>query len=121
MVARGLIGAHVDTSSAHGYTKGKATEDDRADTYAGGIGSNGRSLQYQPQTTVYLNAVERDRSGGKAHLSRDLALTFVHEGIHMLPGESVMYHMYYVNPDKYRLDHQRPFNKAAFDLFKKGK
>ena len=120
MVARALSGAHVDTSAAHGDKTGKATEDDRASTYGGGIGSNGRSLQYQPQTTVYLNAIEHDRSGGEAHLSRDLSLTFVHEGIHMLPGESVMYHMYYVNPAKYRLDHQKSFNKAASDLFKKG-
>lgn len=119
-VARALIGAKIVTSNANGIVGAKATEDDRAQTYAGGIGSNGRNLDYQPVATIYRNAIDRDRSGGTANISADLSRTFVHEGIHMLPGESVMFRMNQVNPDKYAHDHQKPFNDASSSLYGKG-
>lgn len=112
-VAIALIGAHIATSSEHG---GKGGED-RGSTYAGWLGSNGVSLDYQPQTKIYKNSLQFDRSGGTSHIDRDLSLTFVHEGIHMLPGESVMFKMYLRNPKKYEDDHQNAFNKASTDLY----
>ena len=118
-VGRALIGANILTSAKNGMVSGsaKATDDDRASTYAGGIGSNGRSLDYQPQTTIFLNAAQRDRSGGTRNISSDLSRTFVHEGIHMLPGENVMYSQYYINQKKYMHDHQRSFNEASSYLY----
>jgi hypothetical protein len=45
-IGRALIGANILTSGKSGIAGGsaKAADDDRASTYAGGIGSNGRSL-----------------------------------------------------------------------------
>ncbi|WP_139351462.1 hypothetical protein [Rhodanobacter sp. B05] len=116
-VANALIGAKILTSNANGPADAKGTEDSRASTYGGGFDSRNGVLDYQPQTTIYRNAIEYDRARKSLSISADLSRTFIHEGIHMLPDETVLYNLYYNHPAKYMHDHQHSFNNASSQLF----
>lgn len=109
-IARWLIGAKVVTGAKFSTV--------RANTYGGGIGSSSNyHLDYQPVTTIFKNAITTDRSGGKSNIESDLARTFVHEGIHMLPRENALYEICRINPDKFEINHLIPYNKASDALY----
>ena len=109
-VARGLVSAKVVTSSKSSVA--------RANTQGGGlVATSNYRLNYQPLTTIYKNSITADRAGGKSNIIPDLARTFVHEGIHMLPRENKLYNIYYSNPDKFETIHRDPYNDAGNKLY----
>jgi len=113
-VAHGLISALVVTSPE--------SSEARADTQGGGLAATSDyHLNYQPITTIYKNAVTTDRSGGKSSIMSDLAKTFVHEGIHMLPRERIMYNIYRANFKKFGNMHRDSYDKAGDTLYDGGK
>jgi RHS repeat-associated protein len=113
-VAAGLISALVVTSPQ--------SSEARANTQGGGLAATSNyHLNYQPLTKIYKNSVTTDRSGGTSNIIRDLARTFVHEGIHMLPRENKLYRIYEANPSKFEKIHRDPYNKAGNALYSGGK
>ncbi|SHM47967.1 RHS repeat-associated core domain-containing protein [Rhodanobacter sp. OK091] len=113
-VARALVSAIVVTSSE--------SSTGRASTLGGGLAATSNyRLNYQPLTTIFKNAITTDRSGGTSNIIPDLARTFVHEGIHMLPRENKLYDIYRTNPARFEIIHRDPYNKAGNTLYDGGK
>jgi RHS repeat-associated protein len=112
-VAKALIGAKVVTSSKSSTA--------RADTLGGGITSSSNyHLDYQPLTTIYKNAVTTDRSGGTSNIMQDLAKTFAHEGLHMIPRENTFKDIYLRDPAKFQIMHRDEYNKDGDLLYGRG-
>jgi RHS repeat-associated protein len=107
-VAKQLIAATVKTQPGGGNT--------RASTLGGGLtpgyGNNGHAT-----TTIYKHALETNRRGGTYDPTSDLPLTFIHEGIHMLPSDSAMTPLYRLDAKKFSADHQAPYNEASSELY----
>jgi RHS repeat-associated protein len=113
-VALSLVGATVATAPESSTA--------RALTLGGGLGSSSKyHLDYTPQTTIFKNAITTDRSGGMANIQADLARTFVHEGIHMLPGEQALWDVYRANPTGFETIHRDRYNAAGNALYEGGK
>jgi hypothetical protein len=106
LVASSLISAKVVT--------GNGTA--RASTVGGGL-TPGRGENGNAVTTINRNALYSDRSRGTSHIRSDLGRTFIHEGIHQRPVDSVMAPLYRANPDKFNSDHREPYNDASSRLY----
>lgn len=107
-VAKELIGATVVARVGDGGA--------RASTLGGGLTPafkrNGHAV-----TTIYRNALEKDRSGARFEVFTDLSRTFVHEGIHMLNSDSNMMPLYKSNPRSFNVNHRDAYNEASFQLY----
>lgn len=67
-------------------------------------------------TTIDSYALSHDRSMGTENVSRDLSATFIHEGIHELPGDKAMLPVY--RSDKnFGQDHVHEYNAASDYLY----
>ncbi|MGN6728256.1 MAG: RHS repeat-associated core domain-containing protein [Rhodanobacteraceae bacterium] len=105
-VGKALIGAIVKTKiNASGNT-------DRASTLGGGLtpkfGEHGH-----PVTTIDSYALSHNPTTGVDH---DLSATFIHEGIHELPGDKAMLPLYKSDPT-FGKDHVLPYDAASNYLF----
>jgi RHS repeat-associated protein len=105
-VASSLISAKVVT--------GNGTA--RASTVGGGL-TPGRGEGGYAVTTINRNALYSDRSGGTSNIRSDLGRTFIHEGIHQRPVDSVMAPLFRADPGKFNADHRVPYNNASSALY----
>jgi RHS repeat-associated protein len=108
-VAQQLIAATVKTSAA--------SSDTRASTLGGGL-TPGGAVGGHAVTTIFEHALQTDRTNQRrTEVGIELPLTFIHEGIHMLPSDSGMAPDYLRNPDRFNADHQQPYDDASSELF----
>ncbi len=96
---------------------GGTNPDARASTLGGAL-TPGTTKSGGVETTIYRNALERDRQGGTQHIQTDLRMTFIHEGIHGHPGEIVFRQMFDSDPQRFNLDHQQEYNRDSEILYK---
>ncbi len=98
-IAKGLINSTVSTSNSSG----------RASLGGGPLSPSLKASDGSFNLTIKRAAINRDRSGGTQFIDRDLAKTFIHEGIHTLPGESVFKPMF----DQGLFNHNKVYNDAS--------
>ena len=103
-LAAGLITAHVET--------GQSTTA-RASTLGGTLTPGSGTAQGRPILTIYENALLSDRAGQTLNIDRDLRRTFIHESIHMQPGEIVFNSQYKQNPHLFNQTHANAYNWAS--------
>ncbi|MCE5233125.1 MAG: hypothetical protein LLF91_07425 [Xanthomonadaceae bacterium] len=88
----------------------------RASTLGGGLtpqyGEHGH-----PVTTINTYALTHNRFNETTNVDRDLSATFIHEGIHELPGDRVMMPLYKSDPTKFGDDHQSSYDAASYYLY----
>jgi hypothetical protein len=66
-----------------------------------------------PARTINEQSVLFDRQGGTTHVDRDLGRSFIHEGIHMTPGERVLQPLYNADPKLFNQMHAGRYNDAS--------
>jgi len=109
-VGKALIGAIVKTKAS------PSGDTERASTLGGGLtpryGEHGH-----PVTTIDSYSLAHNLFNGTTNVDRDLSATFIHEGLHELPGDKAMMPLYKSDPTKFGNDHQFPYDAASYYLY----
>ena len=101
-VGKRLIGATVKGNTTRGVA--------RADTAGGQL--SGRLPGNEKIITIYRDALTSDGKGTQARIDSDLSRTFVHEGIHTVPGERAM-----LGLPNFNGVHDSAYDRSASDLY----
>jgi RHS repeat-associated protein len=109
-VANNLARAYVVTTGA--------SSEMRAGTLGGGLTPGQGRFSDRPTLTLFRGVTERDLQSGRSFIERDLAKTFVHEGIHGSPKEAVFKPLYDKGGREWFNDfHQKYYDRAADLLY----
>ncbi|WP_430392070.1 RHS repeat domain-containing protein [Dyella sp. 20L07] len=105
-IAKALIGVAVDT--------GRNTQN-RATT----LGTLVKEDGYVGKSSIVIHAISTayDRDGAQDNIGVDLAKTFIHEGVHLIPQERSLYEMWKQDMAAFRFTHKDPYNDASSWLF----
>jgi hypothetical protein len=112
-IAKALIKDTIVTAQTHGASP-------RAKTLNGGIQQAYTNQRLQPITTIYSKDLYENRHQGTTDILRDLSLTFIHEGIHLLGSDAKMAPLIKADPNKFRHDHQAAYDNASSKLYGSG-